>query len=181
MEIATAFGSLILLGVSSTRQLKQVLIWGVQRINRIVSVFRRDYLPKDIAHQFASDTATAFESLRSSAASLWLPFALAFSAPALHLSIFFLMSLAFQQPSSPGTLIAGYSNASLFTIVSVTPGGFAIVEGVMVVTLRSLRVPLASATVITFAYRSLTFWLPFGIGFVALRLHNRSHSRQAAA
>ena len=179
--IATAFGGLILLGVSSTRQLEQVLIWGVQRVNRIVSVFSRDYLSKDIAHQFASDTATAFERLRSSAAALWLPFAQAFSARALHLSIFFLMFLAFQQPYSPGTLIAGYSIASLFTIVSLTPGGLAIVEGVMVVTLRSLRVPLASATVITLAYRGLTFWLPFGIGFLALRLHNRSHSRKAAA
>ncbi len=181
VAIATAFGGLILLGVSSTRQLEQVLIWGVQRVNKIVSVFRRNYLSEEIAHQFAGDTATAFERLRSSAASLWLPFALAFSARALHLSIFFLMFLAFQQPYSPGTLIAGYSIASLFTIVSVTPGGLAIVEGVMVVTLRSLRVPLASATVITLAYRGLTFWLPFGIGFLALRLHNRSHSREAAA
>lgn len=178
--IATVFGGLILLGVSSTDQLERVLIWLVQHVNRLVSVFKRDYLSQQLAHQFAADTAEAFATLRRSPALLWLPFALALSARALHLSIFFLMFLAFGQAYSPGTLVAGYSIASLFTIVSITPGGLAIVEGIMVVTLRSLRVPLASATVITLAYRGLTFWLPFGLGFIAIRLQNRRSARPTA-
>jgi uncharacterized membrane protein YbhN (UPF0104 family) len=32
-----------------------------------------------------------------------------------------------------------------------------------------LGVPQAGATVVTLAYRGITFWLPFLLGFVALR------------
>jgi uncharacterized membrane protein YbhN (UPF0104 family) len=35
--------------------------------------------------------------------------------------------------------------------------------------LTSLGVPQAGATVVTLAYRGITFWLPFLLGFVALR------------
>jgi uncharacterized protein (TIRG00374 family) len=77
--------------------------------------------------------------------------------------------LAFDVPVTPGIVIAGFSIAYLFLIVSPTPAGIGIVEGVMTVALRSLEVPIESAAVITLAYRGVTFWFPLLIGMIALR------------
>ena len=135
--IAASFGILLILGIRSAHQLEAVLVWLARGVNRVVYLFvKRDYLSEKIAHNFAKDTSEAFQKLRNRMPSLWLPFTLALSAKIMHIITLMLIFLAFQQPFSLGTLIAGYSIANLFTIISVTPGGLAIVEGVMVVTLR---------------------------------------------
>ena len=168
--IAIGFSVLLILGMRSKHHLESTLVWTARSINRIVTfIMRRDYLSETIAQRFAQDTSEAFYRLRHQLPSLWLPFAIALIGKTLHILILMLVFVAFQQQFSLGTLIAGYSLANLFSIVSITPGGLAIVEGVMVVSLSTLRVPLASATVITLAYRGFTFWLPFGIGFMSLR------------
>jgi hypothetical protein len=43
------------------------------------------------------------------------------------------------------------------------------VEGIMPLVLISLRVNYSQAVVITLAYRTVTFWVPFGIGAWAFR------------
>ena len=77
-----------------------------------------------------------------------------------------------------GPWIGGFSIGWLFLIVSPTPAGLGIVEGAMTLALASLHVPLEAATVITLAYRGLTFWLPFGYGFVAFRYLQRTPAVQ---
>ena len=66
-------------------------------------------------------------------------------------------------------LVAGYAMGVLFWIISITPQGIGVVEGMMTLTFASLGVPIESATVISLAFRGLTFWLPLGIGFILLR------------
>jgi glycosyltransferase 2 family protein len=83
--------------------------------------------------------------------------------------VLLLIFLAFNIAFSIGTLVAGFGIAYLFVIVSPTPFGLGIVEGVMTLTLHSLRVPLEAATVITLAFRGLTFWLPWIFGMAAFR------------
>ncbi len=87
------------------------------------------------------------------------------------LSIF----LAFQVPFSAGTIIGGFAISYLFLIVSPTPSGIGIVEGVMPLALSSLRVEWSQAVIITLAYRGITFWIPLGIGALALRILEREH------
>jgi len=77
--------------------------------------------------------------------------------------------LAFKTPFSPGTIVAGWSISYLFTIVSPTPAGIGLVEGLLPLTLTTLNVPLGAATVITLVYRGVTFWLPLCIGMLAFR------------
>ncbi len=57
----------------------------------------------------------------------------------------------------------------LFLIVSITPQGIGVVEGVMTLVFTSLGVPAAQAAVVSLAFRGLTFWLPLLIGFILLR------------
>jgi uncharacterized protein (TIRG00374 family) len=77
--------------------------------------------------------------------------------------------LSFEVPFSAGTIIAGFSIAYLFLIVSPTPSGIGIVEGLMPIGLSSLGVDWSQAVVITITYRTVTFWVPFGIGAWAFR------------
>ena len=180
---AAGLGWLLLLGLRSAQELERALIWATRAVNWLVRPFlHRAYLSETTAHDFATDTAEAFAAMRRQPRNHWLlPFALALCAKALLISILFLVFLAFRQGFSVGTLIAGFSLAYLFLIVSPTPSGIGIVEGVMTLALGSLHVPLGAAAVITLAYRALTFWLPFLYGLVALRwLGRRPEARKAA-
>jgi uncharacterized protein (TIRG00374 family) len=88
--------------------------------------------------------------------------------------------LSFEVPFSTGTIIAGFSIAYLFLVVSPTPSGIGVVEGIMPLALSSLRVDWSQAVVITLTYRTVTFWLPFGIGAWAFRsLHTRGEQPSA--
>ena len=81
--------------------------------------------------------------------------------------------MAFQVPFSAGTIIGGFAIAYLFLIVSPTPAGVGIIEGVMPLALSSLRVPWSEAVVVTLAYRGITFWLPLAVGAIAFRALQR--------
>jgi phosphatidylglycerol lysyltransferase len=65
--------------------------------------------------------------------------------------------------------VAGFAVGLLFMVVTPIPMGIGVVEGVMPLVYISLGVPGEAATVVTLAFRGLTFWLPFFIGFLLLR------------
>jgi len=102
-----------------------------------------------------------------------VPGVLALLGKVLLIGVLAATFMAFRQPFSAGTLIAGFSIGYLFLIVSPTPSGLGFVEGVMPLTFMALGVPRTSAVLITVAYRGLTFWLPFGYGFIAFRFWYR--------
>jgi len=80
-----------------------------------------------------------------------------------------MMFLAFGTPVTAGQLIAGFSIAYLFVIISPTPAGIGIVEGLLTFALNSLAVPIEAAAVITLAFRGYTFWLPFLLGMISFQ------------
>lgn len=84
------------------------------------------------------------------------------------ISLYFVF-LAFSGPVSLGVLIAAYAMGILFWIVSPTPQGVGVVEGVMALVIASLGVPASTATVIALGFRGLTFWIPLFVGFLLLR------------
>ncbi len=72
-------------------------------------------------------------------------------------------------PVTLAMLITGYALGTLFLVVSITPQGLGVVEGVMTAVFVSLGVPLERAAIVVLAYRGLSFWLPLCVGFIALR------------
>jgi uncharacterized protein (TIRG00374 family) len=76
-------------------------------------------------------------------------------------------------PFTVGTLVGGFSIAYLFLIVSPTPSGVGVVEGILPVALSTLRVKWEAAVLITLAYRFVTFWFPLAVGAIAFRLLQR--------
>jgi hypothetical protein len=178
--IAGGLGFLLFLGMRSSEKLGRVLAWMARRVNAVLRPFiHQAYLHEQRAYEFAHDISEGLREARTSTAGLILPLALALSRHAINIAILFLVFVAFKQPFSAGTLVAGYAIGYLFLIVSPTPSGIGFVEGAMTLALTTLRVPLAAAAVITLAYRGVTLWLPLMYGLVAFRWIGR-HTSGAA-
>jgi uncharacterized protein (TIRG00374 family) len=174
LVLAVGLGSLLLLGARSAEALARVLVRGARFINRLLFPFiGRDYLSEARAYSFASEVTEGLSALRANWRAYVAPGVLTLLGKVLLIGVLAFTFMAFQQPFSPGTLIAGFSISYLFLIVSPTPAGLGFVEGIMPLTFMALSVPRASAVLITVAYRGLTFWLPFGYGFLAFRFWQR--------
>ncbi|MBN1535301.1 MAG: flippase-like domain-containing protein [Anaerolineales bacterium] len=169
--IALTMVFLMYLGMRSSEKLGNALAWMARMVNRILKPFiHREYLSENRAHEFAIEAGEAIHELSQKPDNLVLPAILGLTNKLLLLSIFALSFLAYKIPLTPGTLVAGFSIGYLFLIVSPTPAGIGVVEGVLALTLRSLYVPLGAAATIVLTYRGITFWVPLLFGFIALRI-----------
>jgi uncharacterized protein (TIRG00374 family) len=174
LAIAAGLGSLLYLGSRSADALGNALAKMARLVNRVVDPFiHRDYLSEARAHEFAHEMASDLKSLPEKVHNLSLPLLYSFASKALLMSVLLSVFMAFQVPFSAGTIIGGFAISYLFLVVSPTPSGVGIVEGIMPLALSSLRVPWSEAVIITLAYRGITFWLPLGFGALALRMLER--------
>lgn len=175
--IAAALGFLLYLGSRSAEALGNTLAWMARFVNRLVSPFiHRDYLSERRAHEFAHEMASDLKALPEKLHTLGMPLFYSFAAKTLLMCILLFIFIAFQIPFTAGTIIGGFAISYLFLIVSPTPSGVGIVEGVMPLALTSLHVPWSDAVIITLAYRGITFWLPLGVGALAFRWLGREKS-----
>ncbi len=180
--IAITYALVLYIGYRSEEKLGNLLAKIAQGINRIVKFFRKEeYLSEIRAHEFAHEVSEGFSGLTEKPSSLIRPILWGILNKALLMLILVCAFLSFEVPFSAGTIIAGFSIAYLFLIVSPTPSGIGIVEGLMPVALTSLSVDWSQAVVITLTYRTVTFWIPFGIGAWAFRsLHTGGKEPSAA-
>ena len=168
--IAVGLGSLLYLGSRSGDAFGNALARMARLVNRIARPFiHREYLREERAHEFAHEMAADLKSLPERPRSLINPILLAFAGKALMVSILAVSFLSFNVPFSIETIIGGFAISYLFLIVSPTPSGIGIVEGIMPLALSSLNVAWSQAVVITLAYRAVTFWFPLGVGAWAFR------------
>ena len=176
---ALTLAGMLALGAASPPTFKRVLLWATRNINRLVLPFlRREYLSEANAEVFATEAANDLCALRQHPRHYLTPAALMVLSKGLQILILALTFLAFGVPFSSGTIIAGYSIGYLFLIVSPTPGGIGVVEGALTLALGSLGVTLAAATILTLAFRGITFWLPLAYGFAAMRILQRQWGRE---
>jgi len=167
---ALVLAVLLYLGLRSPERLGRLLESIGRWINaRLRGLLHRDYVDVSRARQLALDMGAGLHDARRTPEGLILPAALALSHKGLMVSVLFLVFLAFQQPFSVGTLIAGFGLAYLFMVVTPTPAGIGFVEGLLTLALNGLQIPLASAAVITLAYRGITLWLLLLYGAIAFR------------
>lgn len=173
--IASTLAFVLYLGSRSAYRLGSLLATVGRVINSLLRPFlRRDYLHLERAYSFAAELSDGLSTVRTHPRDLARPLALALFGKTLWILILMIMFLAFGVEFSIGTLVGGFSIGYLFLIVSPTPSGIGVVEGVLAVGLTSLRVPWESAVVITLCYRAVTFWFPLPIGAVAFRLLQRN-------
>ena len=171
LAIAGGVAFLLFLGFKSAEQLSNALSWLARLINRILRPFiHREYLQVERARQFAEEGAEGIAMLRGKRKELLWPFLFALNNFALLICVLAFTFLALGTPFTVGTLVGGFAISYLFLIVSPTPSGLGIVEGVMTITLASMRVQLEAAALITLTYRFITFWLPLTVGAIAFRI-----------
>jgi len=171
LAIALVFAFLIYLGYRSAEALGNTLARVARLINRAVRPFiHRDYLSEERAHAFASEIAEGLSNLPDhSIQRLLRPLLQALLSKTLLIGVLLCAFASFNVPFSAGTIIAGWAIGYLFLIVSPTPNGIGVVEGVMPLTLASLHVSYEAAVVVTLAYRAVTFWFLLGAGAWAFR------------
>lgn len=173
--LAITLSVLLFLGTRSANALGRVLAWLASLVNIGSRAFlKRDYLSEQRAFEFAADAAEGLSEIRTRPINLIFPAALALSNKFLLIAVFTLVFLSFNVPFTAGTIIAGFSISYLFMIVSPTPSGIGVVEGVLTLTLRSLNVPLGAAAVIALAYRGISFWFPLLVGMFSFRILGES-------
>jgi glycosyltransferase 2 family protein len=175
--IAVGLGFLLYLGSQSGRALGNTLARMARLVNRVIYPFiHRPYLSEARAHEFANEMAEDLKSLPKQRWNLLLPFVYSLISKAILMGVLVSVFLAFRVPFSAGTIIGSFAITYLFLIVSPTPSGIGIVEGIMPLALSSLRVPWAQALIITLAYRGITFWIPLAVGAFALRILERERT-----
>jgi glycosyltransferase 2 family protein len=178
--IATAFASLFYIGYRSEQRLGDLLARMARFVNWIVKpFFHREYLSEARAHKFAHEISDGLSALTANPSSLVRPVLWGLLDKTLCMGILLCSFLSFEVPFSAGTIIAGFAIAYLFLIVSPTPSGIGVVEGVMPLALTSLRVDWSQAVVITLTYRAVTFWLPIAVGAWAFRSLHWQEKRPA--
>ena len=170
LSIASVLAFTLYLGFRSAELMGNFLARLSRLVNTILRPFiRRDYLREERAHEFAHEMADGLVSLPDRPRGLLKPLFLAFVNKGLLICILLCAFLAFEVPFSSGTIIGGFAIGYLFMIVSPTPSGLGVVEGVLPLALKSLRVIWSQAVVVTIVYRAMTFWVPLGIGALAFR------------
>ncbi|MBK8619551.1 MAG: flippase-like domain-containing protein [Anaerolineales bacterium] len=182
LGIALSYAFVLYLGYRSEEKLGKLLAAAARGINRIVRIFRKhEYLSEARAHEFAHEVSEGFSGLTEKPSSLIRPILWGILDKVLLMCILMFSFLSFEVPFTAGTIIAGFSIAYLFLIVSPTPSGIGIVEGLMPIALTSLNVDWSQAVLITLTYRTVTFWVPFGIGAWAFRsLHTAGEEPSSA-
>lgn len=175
LGLAIFFATMLYLGYRSAVRLGNVLAAGARLVNRLLRPFlHREYLQEARAHSFAEEVAGALSTVRGRRMGLLWPFLFALNNFALLICVLAFTFLAFETPFTVGTLVGGFSIGYLFLIVSPTPAGLGVVEGVLTVVLNTLRVKWEAAALITLTYRAITFWFPLLVGAVAFRILNRT-------
>ncbi|MBL8100293.1 MAG: flippase-like domain-containing protein [Anaerolineales bacterium] len=172
--IAVGYAFILYLGYRSAERLGNFLAKIARGINQIVKFFgKENYLSEARAHEFAHEIANGFSGLTEKPSSLIRPILWGILDKGLLMLILICSFMSFEVPFSAGTIIAGFSMAYLFLIVSPTPSGIGIVEGIMPIALTSLNVNWSQAVVITLIYRAVTFWFPLAVGAWAFRTLNQ--------
>ena len=179
--VAIVLGTLIYLGMHSANSMGRALSWMARLVNRLLWPFiHRAYLSEERAHSFAHEASAGLFLLRQDPKRIRVPILLGLSNKLLLIVILLLSFAAFQVPFTLGILVGGFSIGYLFYIVSPTPAGIGFVEGALTLGLHSLNVPLGEATVITLAYRGVTFWAPLIVGMIAFRWLSHGENAEAS-
>jgi uncharacterized protein (TIRG00374 family) len=166
---------LLYLGYKSADHLGKVLAWLARLVNRLVRPFiHRDYLKEENALLFAREIAEGILLIRGKRKELVWPFILSLINKALLVCVMAFSFLTVGTPFTIGAVVGGVSIANLFLIVSPTPSGVGIVEGILPFALGMLRVPWSDAVIITLIYRAVTFWFPLVVGIVTFRILGNS-------
>ncbi len=150
---------------------KKILEWTFNKLEKIASLFFKNKKTGNsrIIH-FSEEIHFGAKALHNNYQILLLPIGLGFINKVLLILILAVLFLSFGLKVDLGVVVSGFVLGNLFTIISPTPSGIGIVEGMMTLALNSLGIELETAALLTLSFRAITFWLPFFIGMITFNL-----------
>jgi uncharacterized protein (TIRG00374 family) len=170
LVIVLSLGFVIYLGAISGERLGRLLQKISHFLNRFIWFFtHKEYFSEISAHTFGLEVSEGLGILRVKKRSFMLPLSISLVSKLLQITIMALVFKAFNVDFSLGTVVAGFSSAYLFLIVSPTPYGIGIVETILPMAFYSLNIPWAESVISTLVYRGITFWVPLLLGGVSFR------------
>ncbi len=168
--LTLGLAGVLLLGILVPAQLRRLLGWVQALTNRLGRLIRRPTLLDDRWVEARSvEFSEAAVAITTHPDRLARTMLVGLVTQALDLASLYTVFLAFHQPVTLDVLVAGYAMGILFWIVSITPQGIGVVEGIMTLVFTSLGIPADRAAIIAVSFRGLTFWLPLAIGFFMVR------------
>jgi hypothetical protein len=167
---AIGLAALLYLGSVSERRLAAASRRLISIINKMAYPFiKRTWLDVSRGDDFANKISEGLVEVRKEPRKLFLAILASAASKACMMLVLLLMFYAFNIPPRISTLFASFSLAYLFLIISPTPAGIGIVEGVLTLGLTSLAVPLSAAALIVLGYRAITFWLRLFVGMILVQ------------
>lgn len=161
---------LLLLGLKAPGWLERQLRRLQQAINHVGRWFKRpNWLADDWARTHAHEVAQSSHLMAAKPRLLLVTISIALIIHLLNLLSLYTIFLAFHLPTTASLIIAGYAMTILFTIISPTPNGMGVVEGLVPLIYGTMGLVPTDATLVTLVFRGITFWLPLLLGFVLLR------------
>jgi phosphatidylglycerol lysyltransferase len=168
--LTAALVSVLLIGIWRPMLILRLLRWTQAVVNRIGGWFRHpNLLNADWAYTNAAELTDASQAVIAHPIRLVRLLLVMLATYAVDLLSLYVLFHAFGQSISFGPLVAGFAMGVLFWIVSPIPQGIGLVEGIMALTYTSLGIPAETATIVSLAFRGLTFWLPLVLGFVLIQ------------
>jgi phosphatidylglycerol lysyltransferase len=168
--LIAVLGSVLLLGLWRPALLRTLFDWLQRVVNGLAARLKRSpFLAEAWAESTAAEFTGASTAIAAHPGRLVRTLGIGLLEQLFDVASLYALCLAFYGPVSLGVVVATYGIGVLFWIVAITPGGIGVVEGVMPLVFISLDVPGAAASVITLAFRGLSFWLPVFLGFLLLR------------
>jgi phosphatidylglycerol lysyltransferase len=168
--MTVGLSGILLLGIWKPNWLYRVFDFSERTANRVSEKLRHStILSEDWAQKNAEEFNQASLAVAGHPSRLMRTIGLALLAHLFDITTLYILFRAFNQPIGLGTLVAGYAVGILFWVVSITPQGIGVVEGVMALTFTSLGISGAVAATVVLAFRGLTFWIPMLLGFFAVQ------------
>ncbi len=146
---------------------ERLLYWATRPINGVLHFVKRDALSRERVEGFLKDFYGSIGHMRSNKSHVRKPIMWAFIGLFFEIASVYVVFLAFGQLINPGVVIAGYSLAILFSMVSFFTAGVGVYEATMVATFVALGQPLGLSLSVTLVYRTIALWLflPIGLYF----------------
>jgi len=170
MALIVVLSGSLLLGLWHPLALGRIMLWLERTVSWLAAkARRRSPLSPGWAQKRTDEFSAATEAVARHRYEPLRTVGIALAAYVADLACLYALFLAFHQPVKLGPLVAGFAMGMVFWIVSITPEGIGVVEGVMTLVYTSLGVPAEAAALVSLSFRGLTFYIPVVIGFFLLR------------
>jgi uncharacterized protein (TIRG00374 family) len=170
--VVLILGIIILSMVVGSRRPSVIEFWLVraQRVADWISErFRKQpALPDDWAEHTTEEFRESSSLALSHPKQLLWALVIALAAMTVNIGTLAALFVAFGEPVDFAAIIAAFSVS--IALWSVLPfQGIGVVEAALIAVLGSFGIEAGTATIISLAFRGLTFWIPLFLGFVTLR------------